>query len=583
MSPPSASHGDPAGSVLFSNTHEDIAEHRLSGVMQMRLDSMTDPDPPAALQGMKSSSAGAAGTLQLGPETVLGGAAVRAMSWGATEAILVLVIVLYVGVRLWALNLFCIGSDDEYFTMWAVKGSWAEMMDWVVKDLVHPPFFYVLLKLWILLGSKTLAWISLFPYVFSIASIVPFLLLCRELNVRPWGRNLALALMAVNWYLIGYAHFLRMYSLIQFLSLCSLWLFVKYLRQADAGVQQWLALWAVNLVLVYTHYYGWMVVAAEGMFLWFWRRENIVPFSLSVAGLLLCFAPWVYAVASAAADKTTPFTDHLAWLNRPTVLEVVRYYVTLNGPLEWRKSGFAALALFGVPVLLWWWNLIATKHDRDGRDARVFALLALASFLPAVLGFAASRLLPLSVWHEKYLIIAAAPYLLLVALGVARLQSAWVRNVTMIAVLAWAGLAGYEASERELVIDWPELAKQVALMDAGKDEVRIYALDMGTALPVKFYLDWAGEQRFEVVVVRDPQKPPGNLYHWAAERGVKVVEAEDVAQLAGAHFWVVCRGRGWERERLTLQKLTDSGHVVGRVLRSWNHRQSVSLIPVWRA
>ena len=46
--------------------------------------------------------------------------------------------------------------------------------------------------------------------------------------------NLALLLLAVNGYLIKYAQEVRMYSLLFFLSLCSLWLFFRFFNRGDA-------------------------------------------------------------------------------------------------------------------------------------------------------------------------------------------------------------------------------------------------------------------------------------------------------------------------------------------------------------
>src|ERR671913_402855 len=67
-----------------------------------------------------------------------------------------------------------------------------------------------------------------------VASVAPLLLLCRELRLGAWETNLALALAAVNGYLIKYAQEVRMYSLLLLLTLCSLWLFARFLNAAEA-------------------------------------------------------------------------------------------------------------------------------------------------------------------------------------------------------------------------------------------------------------------------------------------------------------------------------------------------------------
>jgi uncharacterized membrane protein len=85
----------------------------------------------------------------------------------------------------------------------------------------------LLLKIWIAIGGESLLWLKLLPVTVAVASILPLLLLCRELNLSAIETNTALFLIAVNAYLIQNAQELRMYSLLTFFTLSSLWLFVR--------------------------------------------------------------------------------------------------------------------------------------------------------------------------------------------------------------------------------------------------------------------------------------------------------------------------------------------------------------------
>ena len=134
---------------------------------------------------------------------------------------------LFVALRLWRLSASCLWFD-EIFSVHAARHGWAELLRFAAADIIHPPLFYLLLKLWISLGGESLLWLRLLPALVSIAAIIPFVLLCRELGLKRSEWNLALLLLAVNGYLIKYAQELRMYSLLMFLSLCSLWLFVRF-------------------------------------------------------------------------------------------------------------------------------------------------------------------------------------------------------------------------------------------------------------------------------------------------------------------------------------------------------------------
>jgi uncharacterized membrane protein len=346
----------------------------------------------------------------------------------AEFSVFVLAIGLFIAFRAWQLTNFCVCSGDEYFSMSAIQQSWNGMMSSVLLDTVHPPLFYTLLKLWAGIRADSLLWISLFPAVVSIAAIVPLWGLCRELKLRAADMNLALVLMAVNGYLVYYAYWLRMYSLLQFLALCSLWLFVRFFNDEVGQKKHVLALFATNLLLVYTHFYGWMVVGMEFVFLLFWRRPKLRAFSLSVVLLILCFTPWLYAVADAARTREAlgfRLNHHIGWILRPRVSDLVRYYAFLDGIWDFQQyrywyllAGFPLL-LFSYPIVLRARHLIDDEKAEEGR-ATTFWLLALFAFLIPAVAFAISQFSPLSVWHDRHLIIAAVPYMLLVAMAVNR-------------------------------------------------------------------------------------------------------------------------------------------------------------------
>lgn len=195
-------------------------------------------------------------------------------------------------------------AGSEIFGVQVARHDWDDIIAYAIKDIVHPPLFYVLLKLWISIGGESLLWwIRLFPVLTSIAALVPFLLLCRELKLRAAEINLTLALMAVNAYLISNSQGLRMYSLLLFFALCSLWLFVRLLNHVSDQKKTLLALFAVNLALVYTHYYGWLVVGVQFLILVLWDRRKLPLFSVSVMAIVLCFIPWAYAVTEVASEK----------------------------------------------------------------------------------------------------------------------------------------------------------------------------------------------------------------------------------------------------------------------------------------
>src|SRR5215213_10123158 len=148
---------------------------------------------------------------------------------------------------------------DEIFSVHAAEHAWSSIFTFIAADLIHPPLFYLILKLWISVGGENLLWLRLLPVLFSVLAVVPFLFLCRELKLSFFAKTVALFLISINGSLIKYSQEVRMYSLLLSLSLTSLWLFTRYFNRGKGIVP----LAIVNLFLVYTHYFGWFVLGAE--------------------------------------------------------------------------------------------------------------------------------------------------------------------------------------------------------------------------------------------------------------------------------------------------------------------------------
>src|SRR6478752_686098 len=141
--------------------------------------------------------------------------------------------ILYVAFRVWHLDASCLWFD-ELFSVHAAEHTWNSLVWFVAQDLIHPPLFYAVLKVWIGIGGESLLWLRLLPVLFSALALIPFLYLCRELKLSNAVTLLALILLTVNGSLIKYTQTLRMYTMLMFLSIVSLWLFARYFNRGKS-------------------------------------------------------------------------------------------------------------------------------------------------------------------------------------------------------------------------------------------------------------------------------------------------------------------------------------------------------------
>ena len=453
-----------------------------------------------------------------------------------------LIVALLAVLRLWRLTAYGLFSD-EVFSAETAHRAWPQLQRAVVTDVVHPPLFYYLLKAWIAAGDA-LVWMKLLPVLFALLAIIPFVLLCRELKLRPMTINLALCLMAVNEYLINYAQELRMYSLLLLLVVTSMWLFAKLINASNRALAVQVALLAANLLLVYTHYYGWLIVAGELLFVIVKRRDLLVSFTLSVAVLVVGFAPWAMAVIKAASDKGG-LGPNLKWNTHPTVTDFFQHYVTLNGPVytSWRAYAMVfSSALFFTPILLWAWRLRG-KEKVNGEEANVLAWLALLAFLPAVIAFAASYLLAQAVWGSRFLIVVAPAYLLLIAVAATELRRPALRRVVVALMAAWAALSGGLQLTHRDKVNWQPLVERMIQQQADSaDRVSVYTAQGVAGITIEYYLNQANEQRLRVHYI------------------------DDYSQIADARFWIAFLRYRHETGPLPSEVFTARGDRLGEAI-----------------
>jgi len=385
-----------------------------------------------------------------------------------TRAVFWVAVALFVGERLWNISAYDL-SGDETLSIEIVSHSMAQLFPRIVTDLVHPPLFYLLLKSWIFIGGTSLVWLKLFPVLISILTLAPFILLCRSLTLEQRAVNLALALVAVNSYLVYYSQEVRMYSLLLFFTLFSLWLFREYLRSENRGYL--IALGIANLLLVYTHFFGWLVVVAEWA-LCLQKRRRFIEFAFLTLALGALFSPWVYLASASMA--TYDVKANLGWIPPANVHEVAGYYAVLAGPSESSRGVRFGLLLFATPIAFHIGQLFSRKKSiNDAGDALNFWFLVAVAAIPVVIAILASQVLPVSVWYKRYLIITAVPTILAVSVAVARITPRWLRVSLVAVILTWSAVGSLQAFSPRF--QWSYLVGQVIQLEkSATDEVVIY-------------------------------------------------------------------------------------------------------------
>lgn len=490
----------------------------------------------------------------------------------------------YALIRLRGLTASCLWFD-EIFSVHATRHTWEGLLAFAAEDIVHPPLFYLLLKIWIAIGGESLVWLRLFPVLASVIALAPFVLLCRSLKLSTPVINTAVWLMAVSAYLIKYAQTLRMYSLLMLFGLTSLWLFQRQMSAARAShIRFDWPLFAVNLLLIYTHYYGWMVIAVEVLCLALFarkqRRQRLAMFALHLAGLIVCFTPWAWAVIEAITRQQRGLHQNIGWAPRPALRDAANFFLALHEIPRFRWNVATGLVLFLLPLAALLLKRLLERLrgqslpiEETERDAMWWLVSAVC--LPVVTAFLLSRILPQSIWGVRHLIFVAPLYFALIAQGLLSIppRVAWLRTAALLVLSCWLLAAGaaqlLHQPENYVWCAWEpltdEVVKTITPIEA-KERTRIFVFEDLVAYHIWFALENAAEtDRFQVISVKNfPELREDAAYFLPRLFDEVAVATDGPEALKGTYFWVAFRDSDWNERRAPLRTLIERGYMIER-------------------
>lgn len=478
---------------------------------------------------------------------------------------LAVLLILYIAFRLWRLTAMCLWFD-EIFSVHAARHGFTSIFSFVAQDLIHPPLFYLMLKFWMLIGGESLLWIRLFPVLFSCIAVIPFWLLCKELRLSIQTTALAFLFLAVNGSLIKYAQEVRMYSPLFCLSLFSLWLFVKFFNSLEHKTL--IALSIINLLLVYTHYFGWLIVLTEIIFFALYGKNKRKEFFFSCVALALTFAPWAFVVIK-ASNANAGLQQNIGWATKPNLQSLYQLALVLVQPFYFQSSSNEAAYLIYItpPIALICFAaivLFAMQFFKE-QEKRLFAVLAfLFSFLPIIIVFIASNVAPYSFWGARHLIIVFAPFAILAAVAIQSLRVALLKDtaVYLLAGFILFALLGHTIRKvnQPIWCAWEPLAVQAKQTD--EPATKIYATEELIAYHLWFALCENGKNNSQIIAIKNlPDVKEDAAYF--LPRGFYDVKIQNADTINDEHFRLAFRNTEWNQEKQPLKFFVERGYKVG--------------------
>jgi len=211
---------------------------------------------------------------------------------------------------------------DEAFSALLIKYPWGEMMQRIGLD-VHPPMYYIFLRIWHYAFGDSLLALRSFSVFFSVGTIWAAWLFVKEaFRDNHRAALLAAALVALNPFQIQYATEARMYTMGAFFAALAAYFLVKALRyhtllydtkkldmpnlpstifDRKKMVWNYIGFSLSIIVMIYTHYYLLFAAAAicfyGVMYLYVHHQgkvfEKFLWLLLSLIVIVISYLPWL--------------------------------------------------------------------------------------------------------------------------------------------------------------------------------------------------------------------------------------------------------------------------------------------------
>ena len=310
-------------------------------------------------------------------------------------------------------------SHDEPFTLyWSqqpLEAFWA-----MLRTENNPPLYFLLIKAWSSMVPFDAAWMRVPAAVASAATVVPLHLMALRMSGRRAAITASLLFTFSNYH-FGFAHEVRAYALFTLLATTGMWLLWFSIATTKRGPNWVFGLSVVDLLMVYTHFFGWLAIAVQGACVLAIPELRPVRrvFIRAAVVVLIGFSPYGLIFLGRMGQSVA----HGTWVPPPVPEELYN--------MLWRWSNAPVIAIL-FTLLIALASYFVRPHSPAFRTALIWSIAPLLGM------FAISYIVPM--FLDRYLVYAAPGFALLIALSI-DLMPVGAKSRSGLAVLAIGGIA----------------------------------------------------------------------------------------------------------------------------------------------
>ncbi len=330
------------------------------------------------------------------------------------------------------LRIYDLGSEsmwvDEEVSVAVAKLDLVALIKYnFLNDQNHPPLYFAILHYGVLIFGDSEFASRLPSAIFGSFSIIAIYMVGRLAFNKNVGL-LAALILATSTFHISYSQEARSYSLLVFLTLLSYYFYLKIVSSKKRSY--FLGYILSSVLILYTHYFGFLIVAAQNIFFFteYLRSRKVGELGLKkwLESQVVLFLLYVPGFVKLASTIVTSYTEGGGWRPEPSLLRIVSYFVSFSGSV----SLFILFLIFSLLSIL---GLRQIK-DKIGLKAilkpieeyseklplsnfNCVYLLVLWLFIPIALPYLVSLFI-FPILILRYIIMSSPALYLLVAKGV---------------------------------------------------------------------------------------------------------------------------------------------------------------------
>ena len=376
--------------------------------------------------------------------------------------LLILVLVVVTGFELSILTKMALWHDESFSALLTTY-SLKEMIYRTGLD-VHPPFYYILLKGWSGLLGDSLFSLRLFSVFFGILAVLVVYYLVKEVFRDKWLALFSSVLVALNSFFIQFIMEARMFTLGIFLVTISSLFLLKALKSKNWS---WWLLYALSVSCgIYTHYYIFFSVLAQGIFVVYWilkesgfnfsnwLKDKNFQFGLGAYLLIIVsYLPWLKTFFNQVGRVQESY-----WIPPMNIWSIPATFlkITTGEAIDAFRFWYVLTALMISIAAAF---IYALKKFETSAKWLIFLLL-IVPFLGAT-----AFSLKTSIYLDRYFIFTLPFYVILIVGAIWAIKNKWLKNA-LIAITILGSLVSFPIYWASLRIEKkPGMAEAAAYLN----------------------------------------------------------------------------------------------------------------------